>query len=987
MDQGQAMQRRGIKVLNIRWKSAIRRVCVLAMSVTSVYAAEPAQTTPGPDKSADALSEIVITGSRISARGFTQPTPTTILSEADIAKAAEPNLFNTISQLPSLQGSTGRTVNVNSTSSGLQGLSSFSLRGLGANRTLTLLDGQRFMPANVTAVTDISEFPQLLVNRVDVVTGGASASYGSDAVGGVVNFITDKKFVGFKTNLEGGITTYGDDANVTAQAAWGHAFADNRLHVEVSGEYGREGGVPAFGFGIGPGPNGRNWFQSPAFQVRPIGQAIDGKPQMTVIEQAQWFQIAKYGLITSGPLQGTAFGANGAPFQFQYGSNGAPTHTGGVTNCFSPFCVGGDLSGTVGNGTSLASKLQRAVGYTRISYDLNADNEVFFTANLAEVRSVNTPNPGAAKNANLTIQCSNPFVPASIQAACTANNITSFQFGTSNAEFPNFINVHPTRTQERYVAGADGKFTAWGKDWSYNGYYQHGNNQTDLFVNDISLTPRYNAAIDAVAGPNGTIVCRSAAAQASGCQPLNVIGNVTPSAAAIAYVLPPVGPHQYTAQSQDVASINVSGEPFSLWAGPLAVAAGAEYRKESYSVRGDPYGAGVSTDTPNTANYPADPLLNTAVGNNWYAGNYHNAQGSYNVKEGYLELNLPFLNSEKFGDANLNVAGRETDYSTSGRVSTWKIGGTWKTPIDGVRIRAVTSHDVRAPNLSELFAAQITTNNTVNNNGSVVTILQETVGNTNLRPESARNREFGIVLSQPSWLPGFSASFDYYDIKVDGVISTLSAQQIVDLCNAGNQELCSQTLLNSPIANTNFVRVQAFNLASLANKGFDIELGYRANNGLSIRALATHTISFLTTSGVIGTIPTQGAGVNLGSTPNWKALAIESWDTEKFSLSVTERWFSDGVYSNEWIECQTNCPNATVTHPTINDNRMKGETYVDVGGSYNIGNDSSIYFKVDNALNQDPAPAPQTNVGYGANPFLYDVLGRMYRIGVRYKFY
>src|SRR5471032_1828093 len=109
MDQGHAMQRRGTQVLNIRWKSAIRRVCVLSMSVASVYAAEPAQTTPGPDKSADALAEIVITGSRISSRGFTQPTPTTILSEADIAKTAEPNLFNTISQLPSLQGSTGRT--------------------------------------------------------------------------------------------------------------------------------------------------------------------------------------------------------------------------------------------------------------------------------------------------------------------------------------------------------------------------------------------------------------------------------------------------------------------------------------------------------------------------------------------------------------------------------------------------------------------------------------------------------------------------------------------------------------------------------------------------------------------------------------------------------------------------------------------------------------------------------------------------------------
>jgi iron complex outermembrane recepter protein len=968
---------------------------VSCISIPAYSAEAPANTSPpmaspeGPatnrESDGEPQNEIVVTGSRIAAEGFTQPTPTTIVSAEDIVRSAEPNLFNTIAQLPSLQGSTGRATSVNSTSSGIQGLSSFSLRGLGPIRTLTLLDGQRVIPANVTGITDISQFPQLLVSRIDVVTGGASASYGSDAVGGVVNFITERKFEGFKSNVEAGITSYGDDENVTAQAAWGHGFANDRLHLEVSGEYGREAGVPAYGFGVDPGPNGRDWFHQPAFQVRPLGQATDGLPQYRVIENAQWFQIAKYGLITSGPLQGTAFGANGAPFQFQYGSGGTPTGTGGVTNCFAPFCVGGDMSGTVGNGTSLAAELKRGVAYSRLGFDLNDNNEIYATVNLAEVRSVNTPNPGAAKNANLTIQCSNPFVPASIQAACVANNITSFQFGTSNAEFPEFINVHPTRKQQRYVLGADGKFGADSK-WTYDAYFQHGENQVDLFVRDISLTPRYNQAIDAIAGPNGTIVCRSPAAVAAGCQPLNIIGNVTPSAAAIAYVLPEHGPQQHVRLKQDVASFNVAGEAFNLWAGPLAIAAGAEYRKEQYWVRGDPYGAGVSAVTPNTADYPADPVLNSPVGNNWYAGNYHNAEGEYDVKEGYLEFNLPFLKSESWGEANLNVAGRETDYSTAGRVATWKIGATWQTPIDGVRLRAVTSRDVRAPNLSELFAPQVTTNNTVNNNGTVVTILQQVIGNVDLTPEIARNTEIGIVLSQPTWAPGFSASFDYYDIKVDDVIASLGAQQMVDLCNAGNQVICAQMLLTSTVPNTNFVRLQVFNLSSLVNKGFDIEIGYRTEAGLHLRALATHTKTFLTTSGVVGTIPTEGAGVNLGSTPDWKVMAVESWEGKNFNLALTQRWFSDGVYNNEWIECQTDCPNATVVHPTIDNNRMKGALYVDVGGTYSFSDKLTTYFKVDNLLNKDPEPAPQTNVGYGANPFLYDVLGRMYRVGVRLSF-
>src|SRR5690349_20736849 len=226
-------------------------VLALALLTVSVRAG-----AAEPPNEADPISEVVVTGSRITTTGFSQPTPTTIISAADIEKAAAPNLFNTISQLPVLQGSTGRTTFVNSTSSGMQGLSSFSLRNLGTIRTLTLLDGQRVTPANVTGVADVSQFPQLLMKRVDVVTGGASASYGSDAIGGVVNFITDKKFEGFKTNLEIGQTTYHDDKNVTAQAAWGSAFLGDQLHLEVSGEYSKEDGVPAAGFGLGTGPGG-----------------------------------------------------------------------------------------------------------------------------------------------------------------------------------------------------------------------------------------------------------------------------------------------------------------------------------------------------------------------------------------------------------------------------------------------------------------------------------------------------------------------------------------------------------------------------------------------------------------------------------------------------------------------------------------------------------------------------------------------------------
>jgi outer membrane receptor protein involved in Fe transport len=954
-----------------------------ADSASPSQAATPAAPTAEPQV-------VRISGSRIAARGFTQPTPTTSLNAADLEKAAKPNLFTTLAELPALQGSTGRTTSTNSTSSGIQGLSSLSLRGLGTIRTLTLLDGQRVVGANVTGVTDVSQFPQLLVKRVDVVTGGASASYGSDAVGGVVNFITDKKFTGFKANIEGGETRYHDDKSGTLQAAWGKGFMDDRLHVTVSGEFSKENGIDAPGFGE-VGANGRTWFKNTVFQRRPASQTTDGKPEYKVIDHAQQYQYSKYGLITSGPLQGTAFGNGGVPYQFQYGSGGVPTGNGGVTNCVNPFCVGGDLSGSVGAGTNLAMNFKREVGYTRLSFDLDPDNEIYFTANWAQVASHFTPNPGAAKQANLTIQCDNAFLPPSIAAACAANNIKSFQYGTANAIFPANINVHPTRTQRRFVIGADGKFGLFGKQWSYDAYAEHGENVTNINVHDITLNTRYNNAIDAVRTADGRIVCRNAVAAANGCVPFNIIGNNPVDQAAWRYIAPSAGPIQRTKQSQDVASFNLNGEILDGWAGPISMATGAEYRREKYTVQGDAYGAGVSPDSLDLPGYPLDPTLNAPVGNNWYAGNYHNGSGAYNVREAYVEFSVPVLKSATWGEANLNLADRQTKYSTAGSNGTWKLGATWKTPVDGLRFRAVTSKDVRAPNLSELYAAPVVVNDQVQYQGGTVSVQRRTVGNTNLRPETARNNSFGIVLSQPSWAPGFSASVDYFDIKVKDVISSLSIQQEVDLCVAGNKEICSAMVLNSP--GNNYVTLQNFNLASLHTKGFDVETSYRTNldkfslpGRFTFRALATRNLHFITDTGVLGTIPSEGSGVNLGGTPKWKLLATQTWDNDKLSLTLTERWFSDGVYSNEYIECQTNCPVSTLNHPTIYDNKMKGATYVDFGGSYSFSKQLMFYFKIDNLLDRDPEAAPQPNPSFAVNPALYDVIGRTYRAGLRYNF-
>ncbi|MBB4086869.1 TonB-dependent Receptor Plug Domain [Sphingomonas carotinifaciens] len=967
--------------------------------------AEPVQALPGapengpatiapeaPPQSEDAgpAPDIVVTGSRIVSSGFAAPTPTTVIGAEQLALNAQPNIFNTIAQLPSLQGSTGVTTGTNSTSSGSQGLSSFSLRGLGTIRTLTLLDGQRVVGANVTGVPDISQFPQLLIERVDVVTGGASASYGSDAVGGVVNFVTNKRFKGVKGNVQGGISDYGDDESVLAQLAFGTSFLGDRLHLIVSGEYAREEGVGPGGYGE-EGPAGRDWYTTATLVNR--GITNDGAPQFNYREHAQAYQYTRYGLINAGPLQGIAFDANGQPFNFNYGSNGVPRRNtnGDVAGCYVGFCIGGDLSGNVGIGTTLKSRLERYNGYGRLGFDLDADNEIYATVNISQVDTSNQPNPGAAQT-SLTINCANAFLPSAITGLCAANNITSFRYGVTNAILPN-IEVFPSRKQYRFVGGATGKVSGFGTDWRYDAYYEHGENITDITVNNMLVPRRYLQAIDAV-NVNGVIVCRDPTARANGCQPLNIFGGATPSSAALSYLQPANGPFQHTRQTQDVFSANLSGDPLSTWAGPVSIATGLEYRHEFYHVTSDPYGNGPLPGTPYNDLYPFDPVLNPE-GNNWYAGNYHSGRGSYNVLESYLELNVPLLNTPTLGRANLNVAGRATNYSTSGTVYAWKVGGTYDTPIDGLRLRAVTSRDVRAPNLSELFAAPIAV--TVPNftdpfNNTSVTITQNTIGNPNLRPETARNTELGVVYAQPSWLPGLSLSFDYYKIKVRGLIQAVSAQQKVNFCQQGVTELCGGFFLQGANNQGNFVDVQPFNLASIRTEGFDIEASYQIRQPLglpgrfTVRGLATHVINFVTDLGLPGAVPVDSAGANSGNTPSWKWLTTETYTQDEFSIFFQQRWFSDGVFGNQYVVCQSSCPVSTANAPTIDFNRMKGAFYFDVGGSYTLTKALNAYFKVDNLFNRDPTPSPQTNTGVDINPALYDIIGRVYRVGVRFNF-
>jgi iron complex outermembrane receptor protein len=980
----------------------------------------------------EGVEQVVVSSTRLQSAGFDAPTPTTVVSSADLQNLAQPNVFNALTQLPALQGSTGTTYNTGSTSTGLQGLSGLGLRGLSPLRTLVLVDGQRVVGGNFNGVVDVSQLPQMLIKRVDVVTGGASASWGSDAIAGVVNFVTDKKFEGFRANVMGGISTYGDDTNTLVQLAAGTSFLGGKAHIEGALEYSYDaglqpGGKPSSSFGINPQIGGRNlgYGQNWSSSQLAIAKTPAGQPQITYGTHAQLWNNSgsaapvAYGLITNGPLAGTAFGAGGSTYQFDYAGGGVAQSNGTVLGCAPNNCFGtqgdpGDQSNhNTGTSQSLVSPLTRGSLYTRASYDITPSIEIYGTLTLSASRTQVIPTNSTSKS-NWNVSCNNAYLSAAIVAAAgcasPASTATAFQYTWANAQFPGYQTVNLQRDMRRYVVGADGVFNFMGKDWSFDTYFEHGENDASIHIRNQILNSRLTAATNAVVNGNGQIVCASTVAQAAGCVPYNIFGDVPITSGTWNYLINGGnGPVAVTNQRQEAFSASINGSPLANWAGDVSVALGVEYREEAYNQVADPYGNGVTASSPNSFAYPADPTFagtSATDGNNWNAGNYHNGRGIYHVSEVFLETGVPLLNDPIWGKADLDLAGRFEAYSPSGDFSTWKVGLTYDTPVPGLRLRALQSRDVRAPNLSELFGPTSGLNgnvvNTFDPNASQINVRALNEGNPLLKPERSQTTEVGVVY-QPEFLPGFQASVDYYRIMVKGVVGSLSTQQVVDQCFQGVASYCAQNLIQTanglPISATNppnQVASQLFNLGSLTTDGFDIEARYgfklddwNIPGDFQIRSLVNHTSKFITDPNIPGQIPVESAGAYGGSNGGssnynqsggivltWKAQVTQTYQNDDWGVNLTERWFPNGVVNRNYILCTVSfCPPPTVNHPTTNFNKVDGAFYLDFGANYNINERTQIYGKIDNITNLMPP--------LGGGNVLFDVVGRMFRVGVR----
>lgn len=932
--------------------------------------ADPAlPTTPSDDAEAPASDQgdegIVVTGSRAVRDGTQAPTPVTVATAADLQNVQPASIAESLKILPQFQNSTGDRRRQSVAGPGQSG-NFLNLRGLGANRGLVLMDGRRIPATSSDGAVDTNIIPELLVQRVDVVTGGASAAYGSDAVSGVVNYVLDNKLVGLKGVTQSGISTYGDGPSYRLGLAYGLASADDRFHLIVSGEYSHSEGIR---------PLEDRPLQAAHYLF--TGGGTTANP-WKISSNTTYASATFGGLPTTGPLVGLQFAPGGALVSY---TPGTPSGLNGVG-------IGGQ--GAFYGPQWLTGTLRVYKGYARASYDLGGDTTAWVQANYANSMNYNGGGAIDFRLGNITIFNDNAFL--SPAATALLGTTPSFKLARINLE----LGPSRFRTYTEFydlAAGLEGKL---GRDFDWKVSVSRG--RSDVKINSSqSRTDKFYAAIDAVRDPSGNIVCRVTLTNPGlypGCTPLNLFGVGAPSAAAIEYVRDTSSARIVNETTSFEAS--VSGSPFSLWAGPVSVAVGGEYRElelnqtSSIDLSVVPPFTGIQ-GIPAGASY-------------FFTTNIGTAQGSQNVKEVFGEIAVPLAKDLPFAkDLDINLAARYTDYSTSGTVTTWKAGLSW-VPVDGLRFRATRSRDIRAPSLIELFAGPSVLGITTNDpHTGVQSLLNSvTVGNPNLTPEIGDTLTVGAV-AKPAFLPGLSLSVDYYDIKIRDAMVARTLPDVLAGCEASGGTGADCALITRPLpfsdrtpANTaTQVITPTVNASAFRVKGLDFELGYRTELGsigsgepatLNLRLVGSYLLSrksqvntaapVFELAGQSGAIDNGGGGLNPISYPKLRMNFVQDLSIGNFALNLSQRFIGAMKQSLTQVVAPGH-------------NRVAPIVYFDMSIRYKIG-PIEPFFSVVNIANTQPPLIPINRAVPGAfyptNSLVYDTLGRYFTAGVRFKF-
>jgi outer membrane receptor protein involved in Fe transport len=1028
-----------------RHAARIRTVVLSTASLFCLAAAAPAfaqddgnqGSPPAAEDSNDDGQTITVTGSRLRTNGMQAPVPVTVLPAEELQSMAPGNLIEGLAELPQFYNSQTPASPQGWFTRG--GYGNLDMRGLGINRTLTLLNGRRIVSNSAFGGVDINVFPEAMIASVETVTGGASAAYGTDAVAGVTNFILDTKFTGVRAEGQWGETTRGDSKNWEGSISAGIKLGD-RGHLLVSGEIFSQDGVHDF--------RGRDWYQSWGTLVGPDGK-IFAAPN--VVSSGSSFD----GIISSpnALINGLQFTSTGATAPFVVGR---PSYvlSGGVYVPNGTGTPGAHQSITAGgSGEDLAAEVQTVYpDVDRNSQFAYADYELAdgFTVFAQYIRGqnktfrYNTPRGSIQGSPTaVTIFQDNAFLPQSLRDTMVANSIASFTLRrTGSIEDIGQMWLKDNNVMQSWTGGFTWDIGGDGfmGGWQVDAYYQFGKN-TRIWKQYGLRVDRLFAAVDAVRDPSGNIVCRvslnaGGAAAFPGCQPLNLFGRGNASPGAVDYVVgsepgqsitSPIfyadsgytlgETHSFTTEDakvnrtfmrQHLGEITFSGTVWDGWAGPITMAYGGSYRKERIQQIVEDVtnpAADHSTFRPVMCNNAAiglrgvsPPDCANTVGVQF--SKVSNIRGFLNVKEAFAETLIPLLKDAGIVDsAALHGAVRWADYSGSGTAWAYKTGleiGFANT----IRLRGTYSRDVRAGNLSERFdktGGSATITDPKYPGDGVITVTRFSGGNPNVRPEKADTFTAGLVFTPTDGIPGLSASVDWYDVKIKGAIAQLGNQAVVNRCFAGDTEFCSLITRDTGTDRIILVGDVFVNVAQARVRGVDYEIGYRTNmnlfggqpEALNIRVLASQLFENSQTSaaglkidraGQTGIQQSDGVPYAL---PKFRATGNLTYNYGGFTFFLQGRYIGSGTWENQLTQANT-----------IIGNRVESAFYTDVKLSYrqDLGDKMSLEFfgQMTNLFDTDPPVTPYYSafLGYAQqyNPALFDALGRRFTVGAKFGF-
>jgi len=1006
------------------------------LSSFAVLSPVSAVAQEGAAGSAPVLEEIVVTGSRIARPVERSPVPVTSLSDLDLKVRGITTVSDAIARVPALVA----TPSVAETTNGRV---TANLRGLGANRTLVLVNGRRHV-AGVAgeASVDLSTIPSALVDRVDVLTGGASAVYGSDAVTGVVNFILKKDFEGAEAEFQSNLAEEGGGRRLFGAATVGRNFDNDRGNIVFSvtafdqerlrfgdRDFSRNNGIdddvanpalfiqeadltPALrAAGVTAGT--RILSLSTANQAI-AGQALIDRarnaPSRAFVNDPRYARSSIYGIIGFNPRGVSGLpvsGGNALAPNIDLDNNGVrdcqqswpgrvENRAGSgrafgclvidpVTGQLRPFRDGAqfansDQSG--GDGTpdnldrsTIIPDISTYTANLNLRYDFNQYFKPFLESKVARTRAVNVESVRTFDDA-IQIRYDNPFVPAALRAIADAQiaadptlSRNTYRF-TITRDHSDVVDprVRSDRDTYRIVGGFEGEFD---NGWDYELAYNWGRTDSEE-SRPNRLNDRFFAAIDAVRAPNGQIVCRSSidptavplvsdfpifnwsgfntfSPNDGTCRPLNLFGLGAPSAEAQAFV---TTPNTRTSKiTQRVVSANLAGDTeafFSLPAGPISFATGAEYREEESAFSVTEFERLGFTDR----------------------GGEQPVSGSFDVAEVYIEGEVPLLADLPGAEyLALDAAYRYGDYSTVGGVSAWKVGGVYS-PVADIRFRGGYSSTVRAPNIVELFqprssaqfsvidpcdAAQINTGPNPANRAAncaadgipvgwldtrTARVPGTTGGNLDLTEETSDSYTIGAVIA-PDFIPGLVIAADYWNIEIDDAIANVAAQDILNACyDAANLDnpFCGQISRNDANASTAPLGVATINqtrvnFARFEAAGVDFDVTYK----LDLEDVGVADVGLLT-FGVTGTwleknrtfqsttdadLANNALGERL--IPRWSVNPTVSWSNETWTVSWFGYWQSRQTLPGVEVETAANFTPAYAPSTWVHDASVRYE--------------------------------------------------------------